>query len=197
MEQTSKPIILYVDQGNGVVNGSNFQGLLDAAKSRGFNTIFFQVYRSGSLLFPDDSLRSFASSAHGQGLKFFFALYFTNTTQRLPASIYDDGEDGINLDMSTLPANAQAGLFADLSSSYAGKTAITTTDPALSLRTSLLVLETYGSGSKQFIHQGIIASVGVFATSSEQDYNQQLRYALSNSDGVMVFDYAGLVKAGF
>ena len=44
---TSKPIILYVNQGNGVVNGSNFGELLSTATSHGFNTIFFQVYRSG------------------------------------------------------------------------------------------------------------------------------------------------------
>jgi hypothetical protein len=196
-QQDSKPVILYVNQGNGAVDGSNFQGLLDAAKSRGFNAIFFQIYRSGSLLFTDESLRSFVSDAHGQGIKFFFALYFTNATQRLPASIYADGEDGINLDMSTLPANAQRGLFDNLSSFYSGKTAITSTNPALALRPNLLVLETYGTANERFIHPGIIASVGVFATSSKQDYEQQLQYALSHSDGVMVFDYAGLVKAGY
>ncbi len=193
----NKPIILYVNQGNGVVNGSNFQGLIDVAKSHGFNTIFFQVYRSGSLLFTDESLRGFAAEAHSQGLKFFFALYFTNATQRIPASIYADGEDGINLDMSTLPASAQTSLFDDLSSAYSGKTAVTTTNPALTLRPNLLILETYGTGNEQFIHPGIVASVGVFATTSKQDYNQQFEYALNNSDGVMVFDYAGLVKSGY
>jgi len=49
----------------------------------------------------------------------------------------------------------------------------------------------------RYIHHGIIASVGVFTTSSRQDYDQQFQYALSNSDGVMVFDYAGLLKAGY
>ena len=196
-QQTSKPVILYVNQGNGVVNESNIQTLFDAAKSHGFDTIFFQIYRSGSLLFTDQSLRSFVVNAHGQGFKFFLALYLTNATQRIPISIYADGEDGINLDMSTLPSNAQAGLFGNLSSSYSGETAITTTDPTLALRPNLLVLETYGTGNAQFIHPGMIASVGVFATSSKQDYDQQFQYALSNSDGVMVFDFAGLVKAGY
>ncbi|MDA4117155.1 MAG: hypothetical protein OK455_02305 [Thaumarchaeota archaeon] len=195
--QTSKPVILYVNQGNGVVNASNLQGLLEVSKSHGFNTVFFQIYRSGSLLFTDDSLRNFVDDAHGQGLKFFFALYFTNATQRLPTSVYADGEDGINLDMSTLPTSAQTSLFDNLSASYSGTTAITTTDPGLTLRPNLLVLETYGTADEQLIRQGIVASVGVFATSSKQDYDRQFQYALSNSDGVMVFDYAGLVKAGY
>jgi hypothetical protein len=190
-------MILYVNQGNGVVNGSNFSGLLQVASSHGFNTIFFQVYRSGTMLFTDGSLTQFVTSAHTQGLKIFFALYFTNTTQTIPSSIYTDGEDGINLDMSTLPIATQTGLFGSLSSAYHGTTAITTTDPALPLSPDMLIVETYGSGNDQYIHHGIIASVGVFATSSRQDYTQQLQYALDNSDGVMVFDYAGLVKAGY
>ena len=193
----SKPVILYVDQGNGVVNGSNLGELLSTATAQRFNTIFFQVYRSGALLFTDSSLSQFVASAHGQGLKMFFALYFTNTTQTIPHSIYADGEDGVNLDMSTLPIAAQTTLFNDLSSSYSGKTAITTTDPTLPLKPGLLIVETYGTGNDQYIHPGIIASVGVFATSSLQDYDQQYQYALANSDGVMVFDYAGLVKAGY
>jgi hypothetical protein len=61
----------------------------------------------------------------------------------------------------------------------------------------MLIVETYGAGNGQYIHHGIIASVGVFATSSRQDYDQQFHYALDNSDGVMVFDYAGLLKAGY
>jgi len=186
-----------VNQGNGVVNGSNFGELLATATSHGFNTIFFQVYRSGSLLFTTDSLSQLVASAHSQGLKIFFALYFTNTTQSIPASIYSDGEDGISLDMSTLPVATQTTLFDQLSSSYSGKTAITTTDFTLALKPDLLVLETYGTGNDQYIHPGVIASVEVFDTSSRQDYQQQFQYALANSDGVMVFDYAGLVKAGY
>ena len=193
----SKPIILYVNQGNGAVNSSNFGELLSTAASHGFNTIFFQVYRSGTLLFTDSSLSQFVASAHGADLKIYFALYFTNTTQAIPSSIYAEGEDGVNLDMSTLPIGAQTTLFNDLSSSYSGRSAITTTDPTLSLNPSLLIIETYGSGNDQYIHPGIIASVGVFATTSRQDYDQQFHYALDNSDGVMVFDYAGLVKAGY
>src|SRR6266480_887399 len=193
---SSKPIILYVNQGNGAVDGSNFAGLLDTANSHGFNTIFFQVYRSGTLLFTDSSLNQFVASSHGKGLKIFFALYFTNSSQKIPASIYVDGEDGINLDMSTLPIDAQTSLLDSLSSAYSGQTAITTTNPTLPLNPGMLIVETYGAGNDQYIHHGIIASVGVFATSSRQDYDQQFHYALANSDGVMVFDFAGLLKAG-
>jgi hypothetical protein len=193
----SKPVILYVNQGNGVVNESNFGKLLDTASSHGFNTIFFQVYRSGTLIFTDSSLSQFVAWAHEQGLKIFFALYFTDSTQKIPSSIYSDGEDGINLDMSTLSPSAQVGVLANLTSSYSGKTAVTSTDFTTTLKPDLLILETYGTGYDQYIRPGIISSVGVFTTSSEQQYKQEFQYALTNSDGVMVFDYAGLVKAGY
>ncbi len=193
----SKPVILYVNQGNGVVNGSNFGKLLSTATSHSFNTIFFQIYRSGTLLFANSSLSQFVTSAHGQGLKIFFALYFTNSTQKIPGSIYADGEDGISLDMSTLPIGSQTALFNDLSCSYAGQTAITTTDPTLPLSPNLLVVETYAAGDQQYIHPGIVAGVEVVATTSKQDYEQQVQYAIANSDGVLVFDYAGLVKSGY
>jgi len=193
---SSKPIILYVNQGNGAVNGSNFGELLSTATSQGFNTIFFQIYRSGTLLFTSSDLAQFVTSAHDQGLKIFFALYFTNTTQTIPTSIYSDGEDGISLDMSTLPIAAQTVLFDQLSSSYSGKTAITTTYPSLPVSPDLLVVETYLPGDQQYIHPGIVASVEVSPGETTQTYQQQFQYALNNSSGVMVFDYDHLVKYG-
>ena len=99
-----KPVILYVNQGNGVVDGSNFAAMLSTARSHGFNTVFFQVYRAGNLLFSGSELGGFVTDAHSQGLKIFFALYFTSASQTLPQSIYGLGEDGISLDMSTLPS---------------------------------------------------------------------------------------------
>ncbi|TLY10721.1 MAG: hypothetical protein E6K84_08600 [Thaumarchaeota archaeon] len=194
----SKPVILYVNQGNGIVDESNFAAMLSAAKSHGFNTVFFQVYRAGSLLFNGSELGAFVADAHSQGLKIFFALYFTSASQTLPQSIYALGEDGISLDMSTLPSASQQRLFGNLQAGYrSGQTAITTTNASLALKPEILVLETYAAGSQGFIRHGIIASVGVFATASKADYEQQFQYALNNSDGVMVFDYAGLVKSGY
>jgi hypothetical protein len=193
----SKPIILYVNQGNGAVNSSNFGNLLSTATSQGFNTIFFQVYRSGTLLFTSSSLDQFVAQAHSQGLQIFFALYFTDTTETIPTSIYSDGEDGISLDMSTLPVATQTALFDQLSSSYSGKTAITTYDFNLTLKPDLLVFETYAAGDpQQYIRPGIIAGVEVSPGETTQEYHQQFQYALSNSNGVMVFDYDHLVKYG-
>jgi hypothetical protein len=65
------------------------------------------------------------------------------------------------------------------------------------LKPDLLVLETYEPSTQQYIRQGIIGSVGVFATVSKEDYQSQFQFALNNSDGVMVFDYAGLLKSGY
>jgi hypothetical protein len=192
-----KPIILYVNQGNGVVNTSNFGNLISFSKSKGFNTIFFQVYRSGVLLFPSSNLSYFVTSAHSAGLRIFFALYFTNISQSLPQQIYSDGEDGISLDMSALPTANEFSLLSSLSVNYIGITAVTSTNFTTALKPDWLVLETYGDSYQQYIHPGIIASVGVFTTSSEQQYQQEFQYALSNSDGVMVFDYAGLYRSGY
>jgi len=198
---SGKYIILYIDQGNGVVNESDFGSMLTFASSQGFNTLFFQVYREGSLLFDTAQLGYFISQAHAQGFKIFFSLYFTNGSQTIPASIYNLGEDGISLDMSTLSFSQESSLFTSLRQGYtSGLTAITTTNLTLSLSPDLLVLETYTSQIEQYsqyIHPGVIASVGVFATTSKSDYEQEVQYALANGDGVMVFDYAGLMKSGY
>jgi hypothetical protein len=193
----TKPIILYVNQGNGVVNESNFGELVSFSAAKGFNTIFFQVYRSGSLLFNSSELTFFVTSSHAAKLKIFFALYFTNSSQIIPSSIYSLGEDGINLDMSTIDPSVQTALLSTLSSNYGGLTAVTSTNFTTTLKPEWLILETYGDDYQQYIHPGIIASVGVFTTSSEQQYTQEFQYALSNSDGVMVFDYAGLKSSGY
>jgi len=193
----AKPVILYVNQGNGVVNGTNFGQMLSFASSHGFNTIFFQAYREGVLLFTSSELRSFVNQTHADHQKIFFALYITNSTQAIPETIFGLGEDGINLDMSTVGLPAQESLLQSLSTSCGCRTAVTTTDMASPLKPDLLILETYGLAMQQYVRQGIIASVGVFATSSQQDYQSEFRYALTNSDGVMVFDYAGLLKTGY
>jgi hypothetical protein len=191
-----KPIILYVNQGNGLVNESNFGTMLSFASSHGFNTVFFQAYRVGALLFDENKLSYFVNQSHAQGLKIFFALYFTNSSQSMPSTIFGLGEDGISLDVSTLSLSTQESLLADLAPCRC-QTAVTTTDMNSPLKPDLLVLETYGPAFQQYIRHGIIASVGVFATSSLADYRSQFQYALSNSDGVMVFDYAGLLKSGY
>ena len=191
-----KPIILYVNQGNGLVNESNFDAMLGFASSQGFNTVFFQVYREGVLLFSRSQLSYFVNQTHFRGLRIFFSLYFTNATQAFPAMVLGVGEDGISLDMSTLGLGAQEGLLADLGSCHC-ETAVTTTNMESPLKPDLLVLETYGPSLQQYVRHGIIASVGVFATSSMTDVRQEFQHALNNSDGVMVFDYAGLLKSGY
>jgi hypothetical protein len=195
---SEKPIILYINQGNGAVNESNFGSMISFSEAHGFNTIFFQVYREGALLFQPAQLSTFVAQAHGLGLKIFFALYFTNSSQPVPSSIFPLGEVGVSLDMSSLSLSAQTSIFSAVGHGFqTGQVAITTTDFTLPLKPDLLVFETYGSQDRSFIGPGIIGSVGVFATTSRADYQQQYQYALQNSDGVMVFDYAGLMKSGY
>jgi len=194
---TNKPIILYINQGNGAVNQSNFGSLLTFSVSQGFNTLFFQVYREGTLLFTTGQLNYFVTEAHADGLKIFFSLYITNSSQQIPTSIYPLGEDGISLDMSSLAVTSQQAIYAKLQSGYSGTKAITADDMTLPLTPDLLILETYGTQYQQFIRPGIVASVEVVATTSRANYQQQFQYALSNSDGVMIFDYAGLLKSGY
>ena len=191
-----KPIILYVNQGNGAVNESNFGTMLDFASSHNFNTIFFQVYRAGVLLFDGKELGLFVNETHSRGLRIFFALYFTNSSQAIPSTIFGLGEDGVNLDMSTVGVGTQESLLGGLDLCHC-ETAVTTTDMTSTLKPDLLILETYGPAFQLYIRHGVVASVGVFATSSKADYQARFQYALDNSDGVMVFDYAGLLKSGY
>jgi hypothetical protein len=165
--------------------------------AHGFNTDFFQIYRQGVLLFSQHDLQTFVSQAHMRNLSIFFSLYITNSSQHVPASIYGSGEDGMSLDMSALVLSTQQSLLASLKTDYSGKTAVTTLDMNSPLKPDLLVLETYGTSLQSYIRPGIIGSVGVFATSSQADYQSRFQYALQNSDGVMVFDYAGLMKSGY
>lgn len=195
---SNKSVILYVNQGNALVDRSNFSELLTYAKSQHFNTIFFQVYRSGQVLFNQSDLTFFEENAHLQKFSIYFALYFTSPTQQIPSSIYTLGEDGINLDMSTLPVSDQNNLLAALKQNFDGKTAVTTTNLTSILKPDLLILETYNfQADEQYIHSGIIASVEPLTISTSQGYQQQFQYALTNSDGVMVFDYYGLLKTGY
>lgn len=193
----TKPVILYVNQGNGVVDRTNFDTMAGYANSSGFNTVFFQIYRRGVLLFNQQDLQIFVIQAHLKDLRIFFSLLITNSSQQIPSSIYGLGEDGISLDMSTLSLSSQQSLLASLKADYSGKTAVTTSDMNSPLKPNLLVLETYSTGLKSSIEPGIIGSVEVVATSSQADYQSQFEYALQNSDGVMVFDYAGLLKSGY
>ena len=172
--------------------------MLRFASSHGFNSVFFQVYRQGVLLFNSSELSSFVAQSHGLGLRLFLALYITNSSQSLPTEVYGLGEDGISLDMSpSISASSQEGLLAALEAGYRGETAVTTPNMTSSLKPNLLILETYGLQYQQYARSGVVASVGVFATTSEQDYHSQFQYALQHSDGVMVFDYAGLFKRGY
>lgn len=194
--EAGKPVILYVNQGNGAVNRTNFQAMVAFAKAQGFNTVFFQVYREGVLLFSLQDLEAFVSEAHAQNLSIFFALYFTNSSQEIPTTVLQAGEDGVSLDMSTLSLANQTSLLSTLKSEYGGKTAVTTYDMPSSLRPDILVYETYSADQRSFITKGVIGSVEVHGL-TESQYQSQFSYALQNSDGVMVFDYAGLLKSGY
>ena len=193
----TKPVILYVNQGNGAVNRTNFAPMAGYANSSGFNTVFFQIYRKGILLFSQQDLQTFITQAHLKDLKIFFSLWITNPSQQIPSSIYGLGEDGVSLDMSNLSLSSQQSLLVSLKADYSGETAVTTDNMKSTLKPNLLVLETYAADKKSSIKPDIIGSVEVVATSSQANYQSQFRYALQNSDGVMVFDYAGLLKSGY
>lgn len=196
---SNKPAILYVNQGNGIVNRTDFPELLNFAKYRGFNTVFFQIYRSDQLLFDSSDLSYFVEAAHLDKLSLYYSLYFTNSSQTIPTSIYGLGENGINLDMSTLPTSDQSALLSTLQLDIRnGTTAVTSLNFTTTLKPDLLILETYDfQADQQYIHSGIIASVEPLEIPTSQQYQQEVNYALSNSSGVMVFDYYGLAKMGY
>lgn len=189
---------MYINQGNGIVNGSGYGAMLKFAACQGFNTIFFQVYYKGTLLFHPQLLRSFVSQAHNDSLQIFFALYFTSDNQSIPKSILNLDEDGISLDMSTLDPGVQQTLLTYLQNNFDGTTAVTTYNFNTALKPDLLIFETYQWPQDQgVIKPGIIASVEAVAATSYSQYESELQYALQHSDGVMVFDYHGLVAEGY
>jgi len=196
---SNKPVILYVNQGNALVDRSNFSALLNFTKAQHFNTIFFQIYRSGQLLFNVDDLSYFVEVARLYNISFFFSLYITNSSEQIPNSILNLGENGINLDMSTLSSSAQSSMLSALQLDFTkGETAVTSTNLTTTLKPDLLVLETYNFDQDQsYIRPGIIASVEPLGISTAQEYRQELNYAISNSSGVMVFDYYGILKMGY
>lgn len=195
---SQKPVILYINQGNGIVNGSGYTSMLRFASCQGFNTVFFQVYYNGKLLFSPPLLQSFVDQAHNESLRIFFALYLTNDSQSIPTSILNLSEDGVSLDMSTLTAGVQQSLLGTLQQNFHGQTAVTTYDFNTTLRPDLLVFETYQWPQEQAeIQPGIIGSVEALATSSYSQYESEFQYALQHSDGVMVFDYYGLTVKGY
>ena len=195
---SQKPIILYINQGNGIVNGSGYTSMLKFASCQGFNTVFFQVDYSGKLLFSPPLLQSFVSQAHNESLRIFFTLYLTNDSQSIPRSILNLNEDGVSLDMSTLAAGVQQSLLDTLQQDFHGQTAVTTYDFNTTLRPDLLVFETYQWPQEQAeIQPGIIGSVEAVAASTYSQYESEFQYALQHSDGVMVFDYHGLTLKGY
>jgi hypothetical protein len=100
--------------------------------------------------------------------------------------------------MSTLTSSEQVNLLSTLAQNYkGGLTAVTSTNFTTTLRPNYLILETYSLSDQSFIHKGAIASVEPLADTNSQSYNEQFRYALNNSDGIMVFDYYGLLKKGY
>ena len=192
---SQKPIILYINQGNGIVNSSEYPAMLKFALCQGFNTVFFQVVYQGKLLFSPQLLKSFVQEARSANLTIFFTLYLTSDSQSIPKSILGLGEDGVSLDMSTLSTSVQQSLLATLQANFAGTTAVTTDNFGTTLKPDLLILETYAWPQDQsLVKPGIVASVEALATNSYSQFESEFRYALNNSDGVMVFDYHGMME---
>ena len=103
--------------------------------------------------------------------------------------------------MSTLSGMAQSILLTTLQQNYKeGKTSVTATNFTTTLKPDLLILETYqvqNASKDTYIHSGIIAGVEPLSMPSKKVYQSQYQFDLSNSDGVMVFDYYGLLKTGY
>jgi hypothetical protein len=199
---SSKPVILFENQENSPVNQGNFGNFVDFARSNGFNTIFFQISYKGSLLAccnDISSLKSYVTGAHVLGVKIFFVLSFSNSSQGLPSSfIYSAGEDGIDLDMSTLPYSNQQTLLSSLKGNFSGTTAVTTYNFTTTLKPNWLIFETYNWPSdQQYLSSRVIGSVEVVAASDNAQYRSWFLSVLSGSAGVMVFDYSALKNYGY
>jgi len=191
-----KPIILYVNQGNGFVEPQKFGDLLTFAKRFGFNTIMFQVYRSGSFLYSLEDMNKFARDAEKAGFRFHASLYISKEGEKMDL-VAQLRADGINLDMPTISLDWQSRYISWVRQLFKGPVSVTTANAQYPLKPDLVILETYGRENLRYVRPGMVGSVGVWLTKDKDDYLDQVNLVLTKSDGVMVFDYAGLLRKGW
>lgn len=191
-----KPIILYVNQGNGFVEPDRFGDLLAFAKRFGFNSVMFQVYREGSFLYSLDDMNKFHDKSTRAGMRFYPSLFISKDGEKIDL-ISQLSAEGMNLDMPSLSLDWQSRYIAAVRQLFKGPVSVTTSNAQYPLRPDLLILETYGRENLRYVRPGVVGSVGVWLTTDKGDYLDQVSYVLAHSDGVMVFDYAGLLRKGW
>ncbi len=191
-----KPIILYINQGNGFVEPDKFADLLAFAKRFGFNAVMFQVYRSGSFLYSLDDMNKFHDESARAGVRFYPSLFISKDGEKIDL-ISQLRAEGMNLDMPSLSLDWQSRYIAALRQLFKGPVSVTTPNLQYPLTPDLLILETYGRENLRYVRPGAMGSVGVWLTTDKGDYLDQVNYVLAHSDGVMVFDYAGLLRKGW
>jgi hypothetical protein len=198
---TPKQIILYFNYGElgYKVNASNFPGVVSFAKNHGFTSLMIVIYADHHSRFNNSELQNFYDYAGTQNLTFVPSYYIESMNDSIDVT----GFRWVNLDMERLSAAQQLAYY-DNVSQYVSLVSVTQPYGETNLfQTKMLIVETYarlpGFWFEQlwFPHGGTICSVQVRDVRTEGEYQSEFQYCLRYSDGVMVFDYPQLLRAGF
>jgi hypothetical protein len=198
---TPKPVILYYNFGEiGVTfNVGNFSSVVAFTKSHGFNTLMVVIYTNHIARFNDTDLLGFYNYAKSQNVTFVPSYYIESVNDAIDTK----GFSWVNLDMESLSQIQQKTYYDNISSTVP---LVSVTQPygeANLFYTKMLIVETYASLPKfwfdqiWYSHGGTICSVHIRYVHDEHQYQSEFQYCLKYSDGVMVFDYPQLVRAGY
>jgi hypothetical protein len=194
-----KPIILYYNgDGHPPLQVSQFPGVVNFTLRHGFNVLMLLVFNYQPV-FNRTTVNYFALYAKSRGLTFVPSYYVRSVGDEINVS----GLAWINLDMERLNPSEQV-VFYDQVAGVVPLVSVTTVYGQLvQFHTPMNIIETYAGtplfwlAQLGYYHPGKLCSVGVWLLHNQQDYDDEKNYCLKYSDGVMVFDYYGLLRSGF
>lgn len=196
---SKKPIILYYEYGFPPLKVSQFPRVVNYTLEHGFNTLMMVVYTNHEAKFNKSTIQYFVSYAESKGLKFVPSYYIESTGDEINVS----GFSWVNLDMERLTMGEQS-LYYQRIDRIVPKVSVTSPyGQYIDYHTQMNIVETYASSplfwlaQLGYFHPGKICSVGDWLLNSQSEYDAQKNYCLKYSDGVMVFDYYNLLRAGF
>ena len=196
---SNKPVILYYNYAEQPFKTSDFPNLVSFASSHGFNTLMIVVYINHEAIFNKSVLQGFYSYAKSQNITFVPSFYIESLNDTINVS----GFSWVNLDMEKL-SQVQQRIYYDTINSSVPLVSVTMPYGVSNyFQTRMLIVESYASEpvfwleQMSYSHYGAICSVHMGNVNSEQEYLSEFKYCLKYSEGVMVFDYPSLAKAGY
>jgi len=194
-----KPIILYYDTFNLPINTSNFQKVLNFARSNRFNTLMLLVYAYGRALFNQSEISFFSSVAAENNITFVPSYYIVSLENKINTT----GYSWVNLDMELLSPRLQSYFYASISSDVKLVSVTSPYGQNLPYQPEMNIVETYYDTPAfwfyqlWFDHSSVVCSVSAHSTTSQTAFNAEFNYCFEHSRGIMVFDYWNMIKANY